>query len=148
LFGGGKLMSQIIRDVPYALFTAVAYDLLQRFFQQQIYPWYMQHQARLPKHSYYQIQDSVSGAIAGGIATFLTNPQDVIKTRLMVVQHQDDPLSVAAASRMIWEKEGLNGFFVGASSRLVHKIPGNGFFFLFYEAFRYMLGAVQQHSEQ
>lgn len=139
-------MSQIIRDVPYALFTAVAYDILQRCFQQHIYPWYLQHRTHLPS----QVQDSVSGAIAGGIGTFLTNPQDVIKTRLMVDQQDGSihPLSVVAASRMIWEKEGLNGFFVGASSRLVHKIPGNGFFFLFYEAFRYMLGAVQQHSEQ
>ncbi|RYY72126.1 hypothetical protein EON63_21240 [archaeon] len=29
LFTGGKLASQIVRDVPYALITAVLYDFLQ-----------------------------------------------------------------------------------------------------------------------
>jgi hypothetical protein len=56
--------------------------------------------------------------------------------------------SVSDAVHRIIKEDGPATFFAGTSSRLLHKIPANGLFFLFYEAFRFMLGAVDKRSQQ
>lgn len=139
LFLGGKLVSQIVRDVPYALFTAIFYDLLQKFFEN------LNKDKKVGELSH-QRQDAICGALAGGASTFLTTPMDVIKTRLMNSDCRYS--SFLDALTQISSKEGLPAFFSGVDSRLLHKIPANGLFFLFYEAFRYLLGSVSKRSEQ
>jgi hypothetical protein len=174
LFGRGKLTSQIVRDVPYAVLTAVLYDLLQlAVFHNQVakrksssnnnnhsssnsestssitssvttITSTSQGMSSATKKS---IQDAISGAIAGGISTFLTTPLDVVKTRLMAGTH-DHYSSFDHAVQAIYQEGGIPRFFAGFESRLFHKIPANGLFFLFYEIFRFSLGAVDSRSEQ
>lgn len=159
LFGGGKLISQIIRDVPYAIFVAVAYDLLQLYvFEATVAGRRTSSSGSGSSNSgsssksksrfqlSRQMRDAISGATAGGISTFLTTPMDVIKTRLMAGAHSY--VSVSDAVRQMVRDEGFLTFFAGCQSRLYHKIPANGLFFLFYEVFRYALGAVDSRSEQ
>ena len=79
----------------------------------------------------------VAGALAGCLASFLTNPMDVIKTRL-----QTDPAlynGVLDCARQTLQGEGGRAFLKGSMSRHLHKIPANGLFFLFYETFRGVL---------
>jgi solute carrier family 25 S-adenosylmethionine transporter 26 len=142
LFTGGKLASQVIRDVPYAIIGAIAYDALQGLVMAKRRA---AEAAGKDTKSVGQVQDALCGALAGGISTYLTTPMDVIKTRLMIT---DKYSSVPDAIRRILREDGFATFFAGANSRLLHKIPANGLFFLVYESFRLMLGAVEHRSEQ
>lgn len=155
LFAGGKLASQIARDVPYAVITAVTYELLQaalnRYFDQRA----AAQEAPAPAaaaaasgpqgtRSRRKLQDALCGSIAGGFSTFLTTPMDVVKTRLMsgTMQYR----SVTAAFAAIQREEGAAAFFRGVSSRLLHKIPANGLFFFSYEFFRTLLGVGEYYK--
>ena len=73
-----------------------------------------------------------------GIGSLLTNPMDVVKTRLMT--SQDGGGGVWSCVARILREEGPGAFLIGTPARLMHKIPANGLFFLFYELFRTMLG--------
>ena len=47
--------------------------------------------------------------------------------------------AMAVAGEML-RAEGPRAFFKGVTPRLLHKIPANGLFFLWYEVFRTLLG--------
>jgi hypothetical protein len=169
LFSGGKLVSQVVRDVPYAIITAVSYELLQAGVNN-----YMdarreeavgvsgaapsssksasgdtgnigatEAKSLKSRRTY---QDALCGSCAGGLSTFLTTPMDVVKTRLMSGGDQYGYTSVGDAARRMLSEEGGSSFFRGASSRLMHKIPANGLFYLCYEAFRVLL-EVDEHYQ-
>ena len=53
---------------------------------------------------------------------------------------ESEVATVGHVARQILKEEGVMAFFSGVSSRLMHKIPANGVFFLFYELFRGVLG--------
>jgi len=81
-----------------------------------------------------------AGAIAGGVGSLLSNPMDVIKTRI-----QTNPglySGIYECAKTTLEKEGVRAFMRGSKPRLLHKIPANGVFFLSYEFFRRLLGVT------
>lgn len=67
---------------------------------------------------------------------------DVVKTRLMTSTKEasGSPQTVWSSALSILRNEGPTAFLIGTPARLMHKIPANGLFFLFYELFRTMLG--------
>lgn len=144
LFGGGKLISQILRDVPYAVITGVCYEALQAMAnkrkEQPVVPLTSNEDKRAKL-----TQDATCGGIAGGISTLLTTPMDVVKTRLMSGGGEFKYASVGDAAMRMAREEGPGAFFIGTSSRLLHKIPANGLFYLFYEAFRTILGVKENY---
>jgi solute carrier family 25 S-adenosylmethionine transporter 26 len=144
LFGGGKLISQILRDVPYAVITGVCYEALQAMAnkrkEQPVVPLTSNEEKRAKL-----TQDATCGGIAGGISTLLTTPMDVVKTRLMSGGGEFKYASVGDAVMRMAREEGPGAFFIGTSSRLLHKIPANGLFYLFYEAFRTILGVKENY---
>ena len=149
LYTSGKLSSQIIRDVPNAVLTALMYDMLQRLLQhhRRKHPTTVSTSSISPSRlrlGKTQI-DGICGAIAGGLGSLLTTPMDVIKTRLMTSHSYT---SVNDVITRIYMEEGMKTFFAGTSSRLIHKVPANGMFYAFYEIFRYALGAVDERSAQ
>ena len=75
-------------------------------------------------------QDALCGGIAGGVGTLLTTPMDVVKTRLMSGGDDFRYASVGNAVARIVKEDGVSVFFSGTSSRLLHKIPANGLFYL------------------
>lgn len=99
--------------------------------------------------------NALCGSLAGGFGSLVTNPMDVVsaflflplpwsyawiaqvKTRMMTSRRYP---SVAAAARAIYRDEGPAAFMIGVVPRLMHKVPANGLFFLFYEWFRLLLG--------
>lgn len=82
-------------------------------------------------------------AFRKGIGSLLTNPMDVVKTRLMTAaKGGSDAQSVVSCVRAILRDEGVSAFFIGTPARLMHKVPANGLFFLCYELFRTMFGVV------
>lgn len=140
LFDKGKLSSQIIRDVPYAIVTLVSYELLQTLIAKivadmksnRVKDSSMSESVFINK----KIRDAFCGSAAGGFGALVTTPMDVIKTRMMTSSKYS---SVADASLRIMRDEGLLAFFTGTIPRLMHKIPANGIFFLCYELFRGIL---------
>lgn len=159
LFGGGKLVAQIARDVPYAVITAVSYELLQAVMNMAIQlkkdkdndsgihiQSTTDSSSAAGSHRRRLYQDAACGAAAGGFSTFITTPLDVVKTRLMSGRDAAKYDSVGAAVRHIFKEEGREAFFRGTSSRLLHKVPANGLFFICYEFFRNLLGVGEHYK--
>ena len=145
MFSGGKLYSQILRDVPYAIVTLVSYEVLQAMVTR----WRQRRVTQMSKKVVADVQgnvkatDALCGAIAGGLGSFATTPMDVVKTRMMtnVARVQSSGYtSVSECISKIAKEEGFGSFFIGAGPRLLHKVPANGLFFLCYEYFRTVLG--------
>lgn len=137
LFPVGGIASQMLRDIPYAVVTLLTYEHLKHVWKpkaEKLYP-------TVPKRSW----DLLVGGLAGGIGSYVTNPMDVIKTRLQT----DSSIiggtaaqyggSIARCAAITWEEGGPAAFLRGSVPRLLHKVPANAFFFLFYEFFRTLL---------
>jgi len=125
-FPTGGVSIQMVRDIPYAIFTLLSYEYLRDNWvnkSDKPSPW----------------RDMAAGAMAGGLGSYLTNPMDVIKTRL-----QTDTMglyggSIMECARATFAEGGFRAFLRGSVPRLMHKIPANGAFFVFYELFRRLL---------
>jgi hypothetical protein len=155
----------IHRDVPYAILTLVSYELLQGLVhRRKVTADATDNVSSAPSRR--KFDDALCGSLAGGalkimflgslmylmrciyylfefyfaqgIGSLLTNPMDVVKTRLMT--SQDGGGGVWSCVARILREEGPGAFLIGTPARLMHKIPANGLFFLFYELFRTMLG--------
>lgn len=85
-----------------------------------------------------------SGAVGGGIATILTQPQDVVKTRMQLSQQSLAPEdassgagkrygSVIKAATRIFNEEGIYGFFRGSSPRFLKRMLGSAISWMIFE---------------
>lgn len=131
LFPKGGIASQTLRDVPYAIYTLLAYEHLKSV-------WKVRAQKKFPTIPI-RSWDLLVGGMAGGIGSYLTNPMDIIKTRLQTDGTSSANLyngSIRTCAKLTYREGGPSAFLRGSVPRLLHKIPGNGFFFLFYEFFR------------
>ncbi|KAL9184077.1 hypothetical protein ACHAXT_002163 [Thalassiosira profunda] len=133
-FPMGGVSIQMVRDIPYAIFTLLSYECIKE-------NWVMNRSAENPSKRW--LYDMIAGATAGGIGSYLTNPFDVVKTRLQTAGSSSYGGSLSSCFAAVWEEGGPMAFLRGSVPRLMHKIPANGFFFVFYEFFRRVLGAEQ-----
>jgi len=62
----------------------------------------------------------VSGALAGGVSTVITNPLDVVKTRL---QTAAEPLPFSTVLRAVRKEAGWRGLYAGLVPRLLAVVP-------------------------
>jgi hypothetical protein len=159
LFGSGKLVSQIARDVPYSVIVSLCYELLQHFVNERKLLILNTRSTNDPlifvqepvksaediiiTNGSSQYQNAFCGSVAGGVGAFLTTPMDVVKTRLMCGGSKYQYSSLSDAIVGIWTEEGPQALFVGLTSRLLHKVPANAFFYVFYETFRAALGVKE-----
>lgn len=129
-FPMGGVSTQMLRDIPYAMVTLLSYEYLRHQF---VRPYQERHASENSAWC-----DMAAGAVAGGIGSYVTNPFDVLKTRL---QTDSDVYngSISLCARLTWEEGGAMAFLRGSVPRLLHKVPANGAFFLFYEFFRKLL---------
>jgi solute carrier family 25 S-adenosylmethionine transporter 26 len=140
-FPKGGVAIQMLRDVPYAVCTLLLYESLQSACTTKL---------DVTKSSTSKGLDFCLGGIAGGMGSWVTNPMDVVKTRL---QTNSDFYSgsVWKCTQAVWLEGGASAFLRGSIPRLAHKVPANAFFFLFYELFRRVLRveeAVAKHEQQ
>lgn len=133
----GGVSIQMVRDIPYAIFTLLSYEYIKE-------NWVLRQRDggdREDKNRW--VRDMIAGATAGGIGSYLTNPFDVIKTRLQTTGGvgASSPYggSITVCALAVLEEGGPAAFLRGSVPRLIHKIPANGFFFVFYEFFRRVL---------
>lgn len=78
-FGKGGLKMQWARDIPYAMVTLLVYETLQKAAARRKGP----PGAKKKGAKANPIENMVIGAIAGGMGSLVTNPMDMIKTRMM-----------------------------------------------------------------
>eukprot|EP00899_Mesostigma_viride_P021890 jgi/Mesvir1/29702/Mv00935-RA.1 len=88
----------------------------------------------------------INGAIAGAVASSLTNPLDVVKTRLMThagaaagVGSVGAGGSIQGTVRTLLANEGYTVFLRGIAPRLLYKVPASAVFLVIYEAVKLML---------
>lgn len=141
-FPVGGVSIQMMRDIPYAMVTLLSYEYLRQHF---VKPYQQRHYAESSSSGAWC--DMLAGAIAGGWGSYVTNPFDVLKTRLQTdaTKYQG---SIVVCARDTWQEGGPSAFLRGSVPRLLHKVPANGAFFLFYEFFRRLLHVEQGDTKK
>lgn len=87
---------------------------------------------RLPE----SVESFLSGAVAGGCATGMTYPLDLLRTRFAAQGPDRVYNSLRVSIVDIARQEGLPGFFRGCSAAIAQIVPYMGLFFATYEALR------------
>jgi solute carrier family 25 S-adenosylmethionine transporter 26 len=150
----------LLRDLP---FTALQFPILEQIKSVLLsrnvsYQGATKLNAEVELLEYVQIA-TISGAIAGSAAAWLTTPADVIKTRLILGEGDKSPKrqshtnvfasgstshsqrnggSIVEACYEIWRHDGVKGFFRGGAIRTVWTFVGNGLFIGCYEGAKFM----------
>lgn len=151
-------LAQIARDIPFGVFMFITYESLTRTLEDirsarvelaqtvgQGGSSSREGKVKGTGKGTDALLSSACGMAAGAIATILTNPMDVLKTRVMVGTPNAAGAGLASYVRCaseIWRNEGPFGFSRGALPRLLHKVPASGLFWLLYTAFSQLLGAT------
>jgi len=144
-FPKGGISAQMMRDIPYAVFTLVSYETLRTMMYNHQHKGSTTRELKSSKKTT-PWSDMMIGAIAGGIGSFLTNPMDVVKTRMQMDTYGSIYQgNVWMCIQQTYTQEGSRAFLKGSIPRLLHKVPANGAFFLFYEWFRHVL-CVEEYS--
>jgi hypothetical protein len=137
LFPKGSVWIQMIRDVPYAIVTLLLYESLQQQFGKSKAVRTTDSNHKLTTSP---LRDALLGGFAGGVGSWVTNPMDVIKTRLQTDTNSGlYGGSVIKCVSIVLNEGGPMALLRGSVPRLVHKVPANAFFFLFYEFFKRLL---------
>ena len=86
-----------------------------------------------------EINHFVSGALAGVCSVLVTNPLDVSRTRLQLLEYQNDKDKKALRQGFfsmlgeVYRREGIHGFYKGVKPRVFVSIPGSAIAFVGYE---------------
>mmetsp|Transcript_2820 Transcript_2820/g.7748 ORF Transcript_2820/g.7748 Transcript_2820/m.7748 type:complete len:393 (+) Transcript_2820:88-1266(+) len=137
LFPTGGIASQMLRDIPYAIVTLLTYEHLRSVWKKRAENRF----PRVPSKSW----DLLVGGVSGGVGSFVTNPMDVIKTRLQT-NSQLYSGSIRTCAKTTFDEGGPAAFLRGSVPRLLHKVPANAFFFFFYEFFRSVLRVQDENT--
>lgn len=78
----------------------------------------------------------LAGATAGSVATTVTYPLDLLRTRFAAQGSERVYASLLASVRDIRQLEGYRGFFRGLSAGVGQIVPYMGLFFAFYEGLK------------
>ncbi|EIN10161.1 mitochondrial carrier [Punctularia strigosozonata HHB-11173 SS5] len=121
LFRG--FLASALRDAPYAGLFVVFYEGIKRETSYLLPPT-----SSVLSTSVH----SISAASAGAIATILTHPFDVIKTKIQVRQ-EDRYQGLWTTTKTIWTQRGVFGFLDGAALRLSRKVLSSAIGWAVYE---------------
>ena len=117
-----------LRDIPYTALELGIYDNVKSLLVKN----------RKHKNPSMNAEDAAShteqvlaGAISGGITGFMTNPLDLIKTKLMV--EGDLYSGFIDAFRKTYADGGLSGLFHGGAARVGYILPFCAFYLPMYE---------------
>lgn len=107
------------------------------------YRGFTQLQQAMPVRLPNSAESFVSGACSGAIATTITYPLDLLRTRFAAQGTERIYASLFSAIRTISKDEGSRGYFRGLSAAVGSIVPYMGLFFTSYEFFHLHLGAMQ-----
>jgi len=121
LFRG--VVASSLRDAPYAGIFVVCYERIKQE---------LNHLAPPSSGVNLAVAHSFSAAAAGGVATIVTHPFDVIKTKVQV-RREERYHGFLMTVRTVWKQRGISGFFDGASLRLSRKVASSAIGWAVYE---------------
>lgn len=148
------LPAQLARDVPYAAAEFVMYENLKAAVLRRRKPTELSKahgpaaariQQRLQDGKLGRGQSFYVGGLSGAIAAIVSNPMDVVKTRLMTQIRQGGSTryrGVSHALVTIWREEGTRAFARGIAPRIAAKTLQSALFFAAYETLRRSLSGV------
>lgn len=83
--------------------------------------------------------NSAAGFSAGIVASVLTHPMDVVKTRIQIAQRSGSVPKFANVSRQIYSTEGIRGLFAGVTPRTLRIGPSCAIVISTYELLKRIL---------
>lgn len=130
----------LFRDVPYTMLELGLYDLFKSFAQ-----------STRRKITGYdapssQSDELVAAAVTGGFVGFITNPLDVVKTRMMTAS-KGSLVGPLAAGKIILRDAGAKGFLSGSTARVMWLMPFTTIYFGCYELTKRCLSATRERRE-
>ncbi|XP_035572883.1 mitoferrin-1 isoform X3 [Canis lupus baileyi] len=125
--------TQLTMNIPFQSIHFITYE----FLQEQVNP----------HRSYNPQSHIISGGLAGALAAAATTPLDVCKTLLNTQENMALNLAnisgrlsgMANAFRMVYQLNGLSGYFKGIQARVIYQMPSTAISWSVYEFFKYFL---------
>mmetsp|Transcript_11663 Transcript_11663/g.12525 ORF Transcript_11663/g.12525 Transcript_11663/m.12525 type:complete len:479 (+) Transcript_11663:1-1437(+) len=118
--------SSVFRDVPFGAIQLAAFEVIKASIL---------NNPNIEFDSSTLYSEAIIGAFAGGLGAFLTNPADVLTTRI-ITQDTDasssEPLGVIKMGQKIYDEEGLGAFFTGWTARVGYWAPAISIFLTCY----------------
>lgn len=123
--------ASIGRDVPFGAIQLAAFETIKAFIL---------NNPNIEFDSSTLLSEAIIGAFAGGLGAFLTNPTDVITTRIITQDTSggtngdggDAPLGVIDMGKKIYNEEGAEAFFTGWTARVAYWAPAISIFLTCY----------------
>ncbi|CAM6023056.1 unnamed protein product [Sphagnum balticum] len=139
--------SMIARDIPYSAVQFTVFEMLKKLRSQRLQKEGGQQAVKSGKH---MANDLWMGAVAGAVASSLTNPLDVVKTRVMTQTRGGNVVhgGLRSIAKQIWMEEGLKGFGRGILARVLYKVPASAVFLVCYEAMKRILRSARRARQQ
>ena len=137
--GGGVLNlwkgtgATLARDVP---FSAIYWSMTERIKQ----PLLGRDGAAKPGAAGVVVANLAAGTTSGMVASYVTTPFDVVKTKMQVVKPGAQGSSMWEVSRALLKAEGPKGFFAGWVPRVARTAPACGIVLTSYEALKMLNG--------
>lgn len=116
-------LSTVVREIPFALLQFPLWEYFKISWSakqgRQVDPW----------------QSSICGALAGAIASGITTPLDVAKTRIMLAPKGTDLAlgSIPKALRVVYVEKGVKGLYAGIVPRVMWISIGGAIFLGVYD---------------
>lgn len=117
--------SSLLRDVPFGSMQLALFELIKA---------YIFNSPDIDIDTSTLQSEAVIGTVSGAIGSFLTNPSDVITTRIITqsVGEDEKPLGAFDMGRLIFEEGGLGAFFAGWQARVLYWGPAISIFLTCY----------------
>jgi solute carrier family 25 S-adenosylmethionine transporter 26 len=122
--------SLILREVPYSVIQMPVYEMLKKATSRRT-------GKTVDQFSFFE--NFINGGIAGGISGLLTNPIDVVKTRLMTDRQRS--LGIVACAKEIYHDEGIKGYSRGMLVRTLSCSLITAVLFVSYERIKAKINA-------
>lgn len=137
LFSG--LIPTIVRDAPYSALFVLIYLRSKEAMAEALGMRELADGDRKNSKAMSMGVNFAAGAFGGGLATILTSPQDMVKTRMQVMHGGLEGTGrvrtrgIRETIRAVYAEAGVSGFFRGASPRFLKRMLGSAVTWMVFE---------------
>lgn len=130
----------LVRDVPYTMLELGLYDSVKGFLERV-------SKKSNGKDDHAMRNEIIAAALVGGFVGFVTNPLDVIKTRMMIASASNPP-KLLALTKSIWKEGGIRSFLGGGTARVAWLMPFTAVYLPAYDFVKRELLLLQQAAAE
>ncbi|XP_056631480.1 mitoferrin-1-like [Diorhabda sublineata] len=120
-----SFFTTLIMNIPFQSIHFMIYEICQNILNKE--------------RAYNPGTHVLSGGIAGGVASAVTNPLDVCKTLLNTQEGTKNVESLKQAAGIVFKTKGPLGFLGGLQARMLYTIPSTAICWFTYEFFKFFL---------